>query len=254
MSTKDSSLMFYLQNINTIPLLSKEEEKEVARKVRSGDKEAQSRLVTANLRFVVKIAKRYANKGIPIVDLISEGNLGLIRATETFEPERGFHFISYAVHWIKQSIIKYIAEKSKPVRMPLSWNNNFIKISKFRDEGLHATSGKNKMEAMAQELKMKKNEIIRLLQFSQSNLSLEQEIYSSKNDNALQMKHTIENENSVNPEEELLHKHIEQKIKEHLHQLKPIEQDIIKSRFCLYKSRTPQTLLEIGKRYCLTKE
>ncbi|BBM89794.1 hypothetical protein COTS27_01502 [Spirochaetota bacterium] len=256
MSFVESSYIYYLQHINNIPLLSHSEEKKIAQKIRQGDEAAKQKLIKANLRFVVKIAKRYTNKGVSLIDLISEGNLGLIRATETFDPDRGYHFISYAVHWIKQSIIKCIAEKSRPVRMPLSWNNNLIKISRYFNDLNQTDLSDKKLNKLAKELGIKNKELLKLIQFSQNSLSLDQVIYSnnSTHEETLLIKSTLENENSTSPEESFIKKHFKNHLYSVIEELKPIEQDILKRRFGLGEYSFPQTLLTIGAKYNLTKE
>ncbi len=254
MRVTDSSFLLYLQQINAIPLLSRKEEKAIALKVCSGDEDAKRKLVAANLKFVVKIAKRYANKGVTLSDLISEGNLGLIRATETFDPERGYHFISYAVHWIKQSIIKCIAEKARPVRMPLSWNNNLIKLSRYFNHTGNYNLSPAKIKILAKELQIKESDILPLIQLAQNSISLDQDIYSGVSEENLQIKNTLKNENSVSPEEELNKKQLKDQLATNLNKLKPIEKDILERRFAIGKFTSTQTLLTIGKEYKLTKE
>ena len=126
----DNNLTSYLQLIKNIPLLSRSEEKEVVSKIKDGSLKAKQKLVVSNLKFVIQIAKKYKSANIPLQDLVSEGNLGLMKAAENFDADKGVNFISYAVHWIKQSILKAIAEKSNAVRIPLDWNNSLARIHK----------------------------------------------------------------------------------------------------------------------------
>ena len=121
-------LSIYLKEINRIPMISHEEEYELALKAKQGDKRAREKLINANLRFVVTVAKKYQGQGLPLEDLINEGNLGLLTAIDKFEPEKGYHFISYAVWWIRQSIMKAVCEKSRAVRLPLNIANELFQI------------------------------------------------------------------------------------------------------------------------------
>merc|ERR1711879_1084408 len=133
-SDDKSIISIYLKEINKIPLLTREEEDIISRKAVKGDKEAQSKLIQSNLRFVVNVAKKYQNQGLPLDDLINEGNIGLINAIKKFDPDKGYHFISYAVWWIRQSILKAICEKSRMIRLPLNRANELVQIEKVRKE------------------------------------------------------------------------------------------------------------------------
>ena len=130
MDSDNEVLSIYLAEINRIPLISHEEEYELALKARKGDRAARERLLNANLRFVVSVAKKFRGQGLPLSDLINEGNIGLITALDKFEPEKGYHFISYAVWWIRQSIMKAISEKGRTVRLPLNRANELMQIQK----------------------------------------------------------------------------------------------------------------------------
>lgn len=132
--TDENVLATYLKEINKIPLLSNEEEVELAEKAAAGDKLAKNKIINANLRFVVTIAKKYQKKGLDIEDLISEGNIGLINAIEKFDVSKGYRFISYAVWWIRQSILKAICEKSRPIRLPLNRANELVRIEHAKKE------------------------------------------------------------------------------------------------------------------------
>lgn len=132
MKYDDEVLGMYLKEINKIPLLSREEENELAIKAKNGDKAAKNRIVTSNLRFVVNVAKKYQNHGLDMTDLISEGNIGLLTAIEKFDVSKGYHFISYAVWWIRQSILKSICEKSRAIRLPLNRANELVQIERAR--------------------------------------------------------------------------------------------------------------------------
>jgi RNA polymerase primary sigma factor len=129
----ENILSIYLKEINSVSLLTREEEDKYARAAAKGDRLAKERLIRANLRFVVNVAKKYQNQGLPLPDLISEGNIGLMNAIEKFDVDRGYHFISYAVWWIKQAILKAICEKSRMIRLPLNRANELVQIEKARN-------------------------------------------------------------------------------------------------------------------------
>ena len=130
-------LSTYLKAIDKIPLLTYEEEYELALKAKNGDKKARERLINSNLRFVVSVAKKFKGQGMPLEDLINEGNIGLMTAVDKFEPEKGYHFISYAVWWVRQAILKALAEQSRPVRLPLNRSNELIQIVRAKNELIH---------------------------------------------------------------------------------------------------------------------
>ncbi len=131
-SNDENILSIYLKEINSIPLLSREDEDKYARQAAAGDKKAREILIKSNLRFVVNVAKKYQNKGIPLSDLINEGNIGLMNAIEKYDVDRGYHFISYAVWWIKQSILKSIGEKSRMIRLPLNRAGELVQIERAK--------------------------------------------------------------------------------------------------------------------------
>lgn len=171
--TNADVLATYFKEINQIPLLSKSEEKCLARRAVSGDLLARDKLIQANLRFVVKVAKEFRARGLPFEDLISEGNIGLMTAAQHFDPEKGYHFVSYAVWWIRQSILKAIAEKSRMIRLPIHKVQELLQIAKvredLRDERYHLRS---EVEMIAQRLHCDCGRVVELLDISRELLSL----------------------------------------------------------------------------------
>ena len=151
MTNDDAVLTMYLKEINKIPLMSREEENELALKAKAGDKAAKDKIVKANLRFVVNVAKKYQGQGLDLVDLISEGNIGLITAIDKFDAEKGYHFISYAVWWIRQCILKAICEKSRAIRLPLNRANELVQIEHARKM---VGSGKTEEEEISEVAEM----------------------------------------------------------------------------------------------------
>lgn len=250
MNCVDSTLVPYLAQISKVPLLSREEEFETAVKARKGDRKAKQKLILANLRFVVQTAKRYSNCGLPIEDLISEGNIGLIRSVESFEPERGFHFISYAVYWIKQSIIKAISEKSKIVRLPLNLNNNLAAIERNLQENKLDEINDDSLEKISKEISMNKKDIIKLVAVTRKPTSLDKTVGSSANGKAV--RDFIPDERP-SPQEEAIGNSLRENLIDSLQFLKENEAEIIKERFGIIGNE-PKTLLEIGKKQGLTKE
>jgi RNA polymerase primary sigma factor len=246
-----SSLSVYLREINKIPLLSREEEVRLARAAREGDQEAKDRLIRANLRFVVNVAKKYQNQGLTLSDLISEGNLGLITAVEKFDVDKGYHFISYAVWWIKQSILKAICEKSRMIRLPLNRANELLQIEKVKREISSTKDGDADVDEIADFLDMDKGRINDLINASREFVSLETPLSSDKD--ASTISDLMEDTKGVDPEEMLVNRTLQESIEEVLSTLTDKESDVIKYRFGLNGER-PHSLKEIGDKYNLTKE
>src|SRR6056297_4176800 len=162
----ENIISLYLKEINRIPLLTREEENHYARLAAQGDEASKEKLVNANLRFVVNVAKKYQNQGLPLSDLISEGNIGLMNAIERFDVSKGYHFISYAVWWIRQAILKAICEKSRMIRLPLNRANELVQIEKVRKEiqGRHGEEAE--IRKIAETLNMNQEHVSDLLNIS----------------------------------------------------------------------------------------
>lgn len=241
----------YLEAINKISLLTPEEEKRVAISVRQGNTESREILIAANLRFVVKTARKYLNCGLEFADLISEGNLGLLRAVESFEPDRGFRFISYAVYWIRQSIIKAISEKSKLVRLPLNLNNNLVTIRKKLQNIQNREATDQDMEKIAKEMSMNKMDVIQLIALKEY-ISLDKE---SVDDGKFLPNILFLESLERSPEKIAIQNDLHLQIKEILKELPPTEAEILKLRFGINSEKSgPKTLSEIGKMKGLSKE
>lgn len=260
MSYTNTTLTYYLNNIKNLPVLSQKEERTLAYLAKNGDERAKQKLIVCNLKFVVIVAKKYFNSGIPLIDLISEGNLGLIKAIENFDETKGFHFISYAVHWIKQSIIKAIAEKSKLFRLPLSWNNHLYYINKeFGDPngnnniGFSNFSQDDKTQSLSKQLGIKEERIKKLLKVSKSHLSLESHVLCN-GDNRVDLLSSLKDEKSVNPEKILIDKSIHGDMIKALEFLSPVEKKVIIDRFGLKSNGKTKKLQEVGNELNLTKE
>jgi RNA polymerase primary sigma factor len=246
-----SSLSVYLREINKIPLLTRSEEIDLARQAARGIKEAKEKLIKANLRFVVNVAKKYQNQGLTLSDLISEGNLGLITAVDKFDVEKGYHFISYAVWWIKQSILKAICEKSRMIRLPLNRANELLQIEKVKREIGSNKDGEADIDEIADFLDMDKSRINDLINASKEFVSLETPLSSDKDANTIS--DLMEDTKGADPEEILINNTLQESIEEVLSTLTEKESNVIRYRFGL-KGERPHSLKEIGDKYNLTKE
>ena len=169
----DSALDQYLREIGTIDLLTREQEQELARRIKSGDEEALEHLATANLRFVVKVAKRYANQGLPLADLICEGNVGLLKAAERFDETRGFKFISYAVWWIRQAILQALAEQSRIVRIPLNRVGVLYRLGRASAELEQVLGRKPTHAELAEKTGVREKEVAVTLRIANAHVSLD---------------------------------------------------------------------------------
>ena len=252
MKKHDDVLSMYLKEINKVPLLTREEEIELSKKAKKGDKVARDKMIKANLRFVVRVAKKYQNHGLDLTDLISEGNIGLINAIEKFEPSRGYHFISYAVWWINQSILKALSEKSRAIRLPLNRANELVRIE-YASNLINGTlSETEEIEQISQMLNMPESRVRELLAISNGPISLDSKASSSESDNSV-VGDYFEDETYDRPDEATMQKALKHDMNKILDTLKPNEAKVIRLRYGLngYK---PMSLQEIGEECNLTKE
>ncbi len=244
------SLKTYINEINKIPLLTREEEDFLARRMDEGDLEARERLINANLRFVVKIAKKYMNKGLPLVDLINEGNMGLIMACKKFDFRKGYHFISYAVWWIRQSIAKAIAEQVGMIRLPLNRYLQLAKIKKIQKERNINDDEINTSE-FADYLNTKEDYVNDILKASKSYVSLDNPVAHDKKE--IKLEDVLLDKKNKEPVESLYERDLKDVINATLMTLTEREQLILKHRFGL-DNHEELSLSEIGKMFNLTKE
>jgi RNA polymerase primary sigma factor len=250
-ASDENILSIYLKEINRIALLTREEEENLARRAAAGETDAKNKLVQANLRFVVNVAKKYQNQGLPLADLISEGNIGLMNAIERFDVDKGYHFISYAVWWIRQAILKAICEKSRMIRLPLNRANELVQIEKVRKEIQTGSRGESEIEEIARQLDMNPDHVADLINISRDLVSLDTPIYDEK-DSSLLSDFVIDKRSS-SPDESVIDRSLKEEINFVLSSLSQKESDIIQYRFGLNGKR-PMSLKEIGNRYKLTKE
>ena len=239
----------YLQEIGREELISVNEEGEIARRIRNGDLKARNKLIEANLRFVVSVAKQYQNQGLSLPDLINEGNLGLIRAAEKFDETRGFKFISYAVWWIRQSILQALAEQSRIVRLPLnqvgSLNRITKELAKFEQEHERRPS----MEELADRLDIPVEKISEVLKVSGRQVSVDAPFVEGEENALIDI---LPNETTPNTDEGLNQESLSQEVNRALLQLIDREREIVKLFFGI--GCKEMTLEEIGAKFDLTRE
>ena len=246
---ESASLDKYLQEIGKEDLITVEEEVELAQRIRKGDQEALERLTKANLRFVVSVAKQYQNQGLSLPDLINEGNLGLIKAAEKFDETRGFKFISYAVWWIRQSILQALAEQSRIVRLPLNQVGSLNKINKafarFEQEHERVPSP----EELAQELELPREKVTDTLRVAGRHISVDAPFADGEDNSLLDV---LVNPDSPNADRGLINESLATEVDRALETLTERERDIIRYFFGIGCSE--MTLEEIGEKFDLTRE
>jgi len=248
---EDNLLSVYLKDINKVPLLSREDEEKYARLAAKGDKKAKEILINSNLRFVVNVAKKFQNQGLPLSDLISEGNIGLMNAVDRFDVEKGYHFISYAVWWIRQSILKAICEKSRMIRLPLNRANELVQIEKARKFIQGGKSDSDEIQEIADMMHMDANHVAEIVNISRDLISLESPVYSEKDSSVLG--DFIEDSGYKTPEYNAIEQNLKNDINEILTDLSFKESEIIQYRFGL-NGKKQMSLKEIGDKFNLTKE
>ncbi|SHK83081.1 sigma-70 family RNA polymerase sigma factor [Maribacter aquivivus] len=245
-----ASLDKYLQEIGKVDLITADEEVELAQRIKAGDQRALEQLTKANLRFVVSVAKQYQNQGLTLPDLINEGNLGLIKAAQRFDETRGFKFISYAVWWIRQSILQALAEQSRIVRLPLNKIGSINKINKTFAFLEQAHERMPSPEEIAKELDMTVDDVKQSLKNSGRHVSMDAPLIDGEDSNLYDVLRSGE---SPNPDRELLHESLRTEIERALETLTPREADVIRLYFGLANQHS-MTLEEIGETFDLTRE
>jgi len=247
---ENKSLDLYFQEIGKYELLKPEEEIDLAIKIRNGDRLAQDKLVRANLRFVVSVAKMYQNQGLSLGDLINEGNIGLVKAAQRFDETRGFKFISYAVWWIRQSILQALAEQSRIVRLPLNKIGSINKINKAYAQLEQQYEREPNPEEIANLLEISENEVKESMKNSGRHVSMDAPLVQDE-DNT--MYDVLRGEESTTPENGLLYESLRKEIERAVSTLTQREADVIRLYFGLNGSH-PMTLEEIGEKFDLTRE
>ena len=247
---ESQSLDKYLQEIGKVDLITSEEEVDLAQRIRENDQLALEKLTKANLRFVVSVAKQYQNQGLTLGDLINEGNLGLIKAAKRFDETRGFKFISYAVWWIRQSILQALAEQSRIVRLPLNRVGSLNKISKTFSELEQRFEREPSPEELADVLEVTTKEVVDTLKISGRHVSMDAPFVKGEDNTLLDV---LENDLDVTPDNELMNDSLRTEVKRALSTLTQREADVIALYFGL-NGEHPMTLEEIGERFDLTRE
>ena len=246
---ESASLDKYLQEIGREELVSPEEEVELAQRIRKGDQAALEKLTRANLRFVVSVAKQYQNQGLSLPDLINEGNLGLIKAAEKFDETRGFKFISYAVWWIRQSILQALAEQSRIVRLPLNQVGSLNKINKALSKFEQENERQPSAEELSEMIDVPKDKIADTLRVSGRHVSVDDPFVEGEDNSLLDV---LPNDDSPSADKGLTNESLSTEIERALQILTPREREIIKSFFGI--GCKEMTLEEIGERLDLTRE
>ncbi len=248
----DASLDKYLLEIGRVDMISPEEEVELAKRIKKGDRKALEKLTKANLRFVVSVAKQYQNQGLSLPDLINEGNLGLIKAAERFDDSRGFKFISYAVWWIRQSILQALAEKARIVRLPLNKIGTISKITKAYSELEQKNERPPSAEELAEYLDCSIEEVKLSLQNSGKHMSMDAPLVESDSSSS-SMYDVLPNEGLIKPDDQLNLDSLRKEIERSISTLSYREAEILRLFFGLNGYR-PHTLEEIGMKFELTRE
>jgi len=244
------SLDKYLHEIGKVELLSAEKEVELAKRIKKGDSEALGTLIKANLRFVVSVSKQYQNQGLSLPDLINEGNLGLIKAAERFDETRGFKFISYAVWWIRQSILQALAEQARIVRLPLNKIGSINKINKAFNKLEQEFQREPTSDEVATLMESKPELIEDAMNFSNIHVSMDAPL---RDEEANDMYDVVLNDDSPSPDSELMNSSLRQEIERSLATLGDREAEILRCYYGL-KGYQPHTLEEIGDVFGLTRE
>jgi RNA polymerase primary sigma factor len=247
---ESQSLDKYLQEIGKVDLLTPDEEVSLARRIKNGDAQALERLTKANLRFVVSVAKQYQNQGLSLGDLINEGNLGLIKAAQRFDETRGFKFISYAVWWIRQSILQALAEQSRIVRLPLNRVGSLNKIAKTFSELEQRYEREPSPEELAEVLELSTTEVVDTMKISSRHVSMDAPFAQGEENNLLDI---LEDNDEVKPDSALMSDSLRREVVRALSTLTPREADVVMLYFGLNGSHA-LTLEEIGEQFNLTRE
>ncbi|GCC53126.1 RNA polymerase sigma factor RpoD [Chryseotalea sanaruensis] len=247
---ESQSLDKYLQEIGKVDLLTPDEEVELAKRIKEGDQIALEKLTKANLRFVVSVAKQYQNQGLSLGDLINEGNLGLIKAAQRFDETRGFKFISYAVWWIRQSILQALAEQSRIVRLPLNRVGSLNKISKTFSELEQKYEREPSPEELAEVLDVSTAEVVDTMKISGRHVSMDAPFVQGEENSLLDV---LENDSEETPDSGLMNDSLRKEVQRALSTLTQREADVITLYFGL-NGEHAMTLEEIGEKFNLTRE
>lgn len=248
--SEESSLTLYLREISKNKTLSLEEEAALAIRIRRGDRKALEKLVRANLRFVVSVSRNYQNQGLPLSDLINEGNLGLIRAAKRFDEKKNFKFISYAVWWIRQAILQALAEQSRIIKLPLNRVGTIHKIGKTQSKLEQKYRRLPNVEEIARELELDENEVQETIKIGNSHASLDAPLRQGEDSKLLDV---LQDDEQESPDNGMMDISLQEEINKTLNTLTEREKEVVRLYFGIGED-TAHTLEEIGQRFNLTRE
>jgi RNA polymerase primary sigma factor len=250
----DDSVRLYLREIGKIPLLNAEEELALAQRVVAGEKRAKDKMAEANMRLVVSIAKRYSGRGLDFLDLIQEGNTGLLRAVEKFDPDKGFKFSTYATWWIRQAITRAIADQARTIRIPVHMVETINKLLRTQRRMTQELNREPTIEELAKELEMEPEKVEYVMKIKQDITSLDAGVgRDGDGDDDSVLRDFIEDEDSATPEESAASQLLKEQVQAILSSLSDREQKIIKMRFGLENGKS-HTLEEVGQEFAVTRE
>lgn len=249
----DDSVRLYLREIGKIPLLNGEEELALAQRVVAGDKKAKDKMAEANMRLVVSIAKRYSGRGLDFLDLIQEGNTGLLRAVEKFDPDKGFKFSTYATWWIRQAITRAIADQARTIRIPVHMVETINKLLRTQRRMTQELNREPTIEELAKELEMEPDKVEYVIKIKQDITSLDAGVGRDGEDEESVLSDFIEDEDGATPEESATSQLLKEQVQAVLSTLSDREQKIVKMRFGLENGKS-HTLEEVGQEFAVTRE
>jgi RNA polymerase primary sigma factor len=249
----DDSVRLYLREIGKIPLLNAEEELALAQKVVAGDKKAKDKMAEANMRLVVSIAKRYSGRGLDFLDLIQEGNTGLLRAVEKFDPDKGFKFSTYATWWIRQAITRAIADQARTIRIPVHMVETINKLLRTQRRMTQELNREPTIEELAKELEMEPDKVEYVIKIKQDITSLDAGVGRDGEEEDSTLAEFIEDEDTETPEQSATSQLLKEQVQAVLSTLSEREQKIVKMRFGLENGKS-HTLEEVGQEFAVTRE
>ncbi len=249
----DDSVRLYLREIGKIPLLNSEEELALAHRVVAGDKKAKDKMAEANMRLVVSIAKRYSGRGLDFLDLIQEGNTGLLRAVEKFDPDKGFKFSTYATWWIRQAITRAIADQARTIRIPVHMVETINKLLRTQRRMTQELNREPTIEELAKELEMEPDKVEYVIKIKQDITSLDAGVGRDGEEDDSILQDFIEDEDGTTPEESATSQLLKEQVQAILSTLSDREQKIVKMRFGLENGKS-HTLEEVGQEFAVTRE
>lgn len=249
----DDSVRLYLREIGKIPLLTSEEELELAQRVVQGDKKAKDKMAEANMRLVVSIAKRYSGRGLDFLDLIQEGNTGLLRAVEKFDPDKGFKFSTYATWWIRQAITRAIADQARTIRIPVHMVETINKLLRTQRRLTQELNREPTIEELSAELELEPEKIEYIMKIKQDISSLDAGVGRDDDAEDSVLGDFIEDEDTISPEDSATNQLLKEQVQQVLSSLSDREQKIVRMRFGLDTGKN-HTLEEVGQEFAVTRE